>query len=94
MGSYKLAPEAEDDLNAIWLFGLERFGERQADKFYYELLDQCQAIADSPKQYPAADGIRAGYRRSVYCKHSIFYREQAGFVEVMRIYGKQDPEKV
>lgn len=94
MGSYKLSPEADNDLNVIWLFGLERFGEVQADKFYYELLAQCRAIADNPKHYPATDEIRAGYRRSVYQNHSIFYREISDFVEIMRIYGQQDPKNI
>lgn len=94
MGSYELSPEADNDLNKIWLFGLERFGVVQADKFYFELLAQCQLIADTPRQYPAVDEIRAGYRRSVFRKHSIFYREKTGFVEIMRIYGQQDPENI
>jgi toxin ParE1/3/4 len=94
MATYKLSLEAEDDLNVVWIFGLERFGEAQADKFYYDILSHCQNIADNPKQYPAVDEIRTGYRRCVFSNHSIFYREKDGFIEVTRIYGKQDPNKI
>lgn len=90
MAYYKLSPKAEDDLYRIWLFGLMQFGEAQADHYYTELLKQFTHIAQSPLQYPSADKIRQGYRRSVHGSHSIYYRIQTDAIEIMRIIGHQD----
>ncbi len=90
MGIYSLAPEAEDDLNRIWLRGLRDFGEKQADKYYYDFIARFEQIADSPKLYPAVDELRQGYRRSVCGVDSIYYRIIPDGVEIMRILGQQD----
>lgn len=92
MVSYKISLEAEQDLNLIWLFGLETFSQEQADNYYFELLTQFEAIAANPLHYPCVDYIRQGYRRSVYRSHSIYFRVKADFIEIMRIYGQQDPQ--
>lgn len=64
--------DADQDLYVIWLFSVERFGEEQADRYYYELFEQFERIADSPLQYPPVDHIRESYRRSVYRSHAIY----------------------
>ncbi|MCW5784128.1 MAG: hypothetical protein KIT39_12515 [Nitrospirales bacterium] len=37
--------------------------------------------------------MRAGYRRSVFGRHSIYYRIDEQGVEIMRVLRRQDPEK-
>jgi toxin ParE1/3/4 len=43
--------------------------------------------------YPAIEDIRAGYRRSVCGVHSIYYHIDEQGVKIMRVLGRQDPEK-
>lgn len=90
MGIYNLAPEAEDDLNRLWLRGVRDFGEAQADKYYYDFIKRFEQIAESPRLYPAVDDVRQGYRRTVCGVDSIYYRIIDGDVEIMRILGQQD----
>ena len=40
--------------------------------------------------YPVVDDIRAGYRRSVYEKHSIYFVIEGNTVEVRAVVKQQD----
>ncbi len=51
MACYEIAPEANDDLDRIWFFGLERFGVVQADKYYYALMSHFSELAEAPLLY-------------------------------------------
>ena len=47
-------------------------------------------LAAQPYLYPAVDGIREGYRRSVCGRDSVYYRVEADTIEIMAIIGRQD----
>jgi len=46
-----------------------------------------------PLLYPDVDHIHKGYRRSVYGSHSIYYRIDPEEIVIVRILGREDPEK-
>ena len=46
MASYTLTNKAVFDLSAIWEYTVENWSEKQADKYYFMLLDTCQDLAD------------------------------------------------
>ncbi|SDC54187.1 ParE toxin of type II toxin-antitoxin system, parDE [Algoriphagus faecimaris] len=48
MADYKLSHEAKNDLIRIYLFGVERFGMSQADKYYNNLFHCFEMIAQRP----------------------------------------------
>ena len=55
MASYTLTNKAVQDLSAIWEYTVDTWSEKQADKYYFMLLDTCQDLADgkvSGKNYP------------------------------------------
>lgn len=87
---YKLSHEAKLDLARIYWRGMEKFGERQADRYYEALTRRFDAIAEAPYKYPAVDHIREGYRRSVCGVDSIYYRLSGEIPEIMRVLGRQD----
>ena len=89
MANYRLSQEAEDDLYRIWLYGLETFGQRQADSYYDAFFDRFEAIANNPYQYPEADE-RPSYRKSVCGVDTIYYRIESDVVMIIRILGRQD----
>jgi len=89
---YRLSEYAKMDLARIYWRGVNQFGERQAEVYYLALVQRLSDLADAPYQYPAVDHIREGYRRSVCGVDSIYYRINAGVVEIMRIIGRQDTE--
>jgi toxin ParE1/3/4 len=90
MGSYSLTNKAVQDLSSIWEYTVNTWSERQADKYYFMLLDSCQDIADGKvagKNYPEISieifGFNAG-------QHILFYRKLGiGKVEVARILHAQ-----
>ena len=90
MPSYELAPEAEQDLLDIALYGLINFGLVQSEDYRDGLKKRFQELAERPRQYQAVDEIRQGFRRSVYRSHSIYYRIEGNGITIMRILGRQD----
>lgn len=90
MASFKLTEAAKLDLRRIYLRGLEEFGEAQADKYYNALFDRFQELAEQPSAYPAVDGLRPGYRRSVCGVDSIYYRIDNDHVVIAAVLGQQD----
>lgn len=90
MANYKLSLAAKDDLERIYFWGLEQFGEHQADLYLQAFFSQFDLIAQSPNRYPKAVDTRAGYRRSICGRDVIYFRIVEGIVEITAILGKQD----
>lgn len=91
MTTYDLSGAAALDLEAIYVFGAEHFGVRQAEKYTSGLLERFQEIASQATRWPAVDWIRPGYRRSVYVSHTVYYQVMDERVLIVRILSRQDP---
>ena len=92
MADYTLTNKAVQDLSSIWNYTEKTWSERQADKYYFMLLESCQDLADgkvSGKNYPEIDthifGLKAG-------QHILFYRKlKPNKIEIVRIlHGRMD----
>ena len=90
MYTYKLSANAKEDLRRIYNYGVENFGEPQADLYYHGFFDAFERIARNPFLYPSVDNIRKGYQRCPCGIDSIYYRLNNDVVEVMAIVGGQD----
>jgi toxin ParE1/3/4 len=90
MAKYRLSNEAKEDLIRIHHYGVEKFGETQADKFFDSFFEYFDIIAQRPFSFKSVDYIKTGYRRCVCGSDSIFYRINNGVVEIMAIIGRQD----
>lgn len=91
MGKFRLSVEAENDIKAIHRYGVEKFGVRQADRYFHALFDRFQRAADTPFLYPSVDHIRPGLRRTVVGASSIYYRlGNDGGIEIMAVIGRQE----
>lgn len=90
MVNYKLSIEAKNDLIRIHQFGIQKFGEIQADKYYATFFEYFELISKRPYSFESIDFIKTGYRRCVCGTDSIFYRVYNNNVEIMAIIGKQD----
>jgi toxin ParE1/3/4 len=90
MASYTLTNKAVLDLSAIWEYTVDTWSERQADKYYFMLLDTCQDLADakvSGKNYPEINNEILGFRAG---QHILFYRQLShDKVEIARILHTQ-----
>ena len=75
MAKYFLTNKAMDDLSKIWDYTYEVWSENQADKYYNELLQDCQEIAENHnlgKNYTEISTEIFGYKSG---QHIIFYRK-------------------
>ncbi len=75
MVNYEFTNKANDDLNGIWNHTYEEWSEEQADKYYFEILDCCQFIAENQdlgRNYKDIENDLLGY---LINKHIIFYQK-------------------
>jgi toxin ParE1/3/4 len=47
MSKFHLTNKAVEDLSKIWEYTFEVWSEDQADKYYYELLSDCQKLSEN-----------------------------------------------
>ncbi|KPQ19715.1 MAG: toxin-antitoxin system COG3668 family toxin component [Algoriphagus marincola HL-49] len=94
MADYKLSQEAKNDLIRIYLFGVEQFGMSQADKYYNNLFNCFEMIAQRPFSFESMEHIKSGYRRCVCGSESIYFKINQEIVEIMAIVGRQDLSQI
>ena len=94
MNKYLLSNEAKKDLIRIHQYGVDKFGIKQADKYFDSFFIQFDIIAQRPFSFEAVDYIRKGYRRSVCGSDSIYFRINKNIVEIMAIVGRQDLKNI
>ena len=74
MSKYFLSNKAVDDLSKIWDYTYEVRSENQADKYYYELLEDCEELSEYQnlgRNYIEIDLEIYGFKSG---QHIIFYR--------------------
>ena len=94
MANYRISEEAKADLKRIYRYGIQKYGEAQAEFYYEEFFKRFEQLAEQPYLYQAVDDIRVGYRRSGCGVDSIYYRIVGDTVEIMSIIGSQDLERL
>jgi toxin ParE1/3/4 len=74
MAKYELTNKAVEDLSKIWDYTFEVWSENQADKYYFELIKDCQVLAENQnlaKNYTEINDDIYGYKSG---QHIIFFR--------------------
>lgn len=89
------SPLAENDFGNILEYLNEKWGEKVACQFIEITSDVLRQISEKPKLFPLSNK-KMKIRRGVVTKHnSIYYRESATQIEILRIYDtRQDPDKL
>ena len=86
MASYIITKKAVEDLTKIWDYTYEVWSESQADKYYFELLEDCQVLAENQnfgKNYNEISKEIFGYKSG---QHIIFFRKMSeSKIEITRI---------
>ena len=62
MARYRLSRFADADLIEIGSYTLQTWGEEQAGRYFNDLVDWFEKLADNPKPGRACDHIKAGFR--------------------------------
>lgn len=96
MAKINFTKKAKIDLEEIWEYTYENWSEKQADKYYNELIEKCLALKkdfEQGRDYTILLLNLKGYKVN---KHIIFYRllDKGKTVEVARIlHEKMDLKK-
>lgn len=86
MSAYLFTPAARTDLEEIWDYSVEQWGEEKAEAYIRQIRDACEALASGRKKGRAIDGIRPGYLKLAAGSHFLFFRfGNGGVIEVVRI---------
>lgn len=94
MAEYRLNNEAKKDLIRIHQYGIEKFGENQADKYFDTFFEYFKIISQRPFSFESVDYIKEGYRRCVCGSDSIYFKINKDIVEIMAIIGRQDLDNI
>jgi toxin ParE1/3/4 len=85
MSRYVLRPSAEADLEEIWRYSIEHWGEERAGRYMNDLRKAMERAAESPS---AGRKLRIGgriFRVRDATSHRVFYRETEQGIEVLRV---------
>ncbi|MEM0996132.1 MAG: type II toxin-antitoxin system RelE/ParE family toxin [Bacteroidota bacterium] len=96
MLGYKLSPEADLDLEEIFLYTIQTFGLSQAEKYLGEIKAAFSSIIDAPTAAINRKMIVA--EQEIYARrvgsHRIFYRPRRTGIEIVRVlHTAQDIEQ-
>ena len=85
MAELRVTPAALHDLEDIWNYTAQQWGETQA-VHYLDGLNACfEAIATSPLSAPSCEHIRPGYRRQRVGRHTVYYQVNVAMVVIVRV---------
>lgn len=81
--------KAKSDLNEVWHYTENRWGEAQADRYLREINARIMLLCEQPVLGGFADHIRVGYRVRRANRHLIFYKVSATRIDDFRILHEQ-----
>ena len=90
MGKYRLREKADQDIQGIFEFGVERFGIAQTEIYLRGVHKQLDLLADNPHIWPRIEILNMSFQRCVYESHSIYYQQANSEIVIVRILGQQD----
>ena len=83
--TYVLRPRARADLFEIWNYGVDTWGEAQAEKYALRLNEAFNLIADYPEMTRLRPDIDPLVRLHSVGSHVILYEVNAARVQILRI---------
>ncbi|MEO7078687.1 MAG: type II toxin-antitoxin system RelE/ParE family toxin [Rhodococcus sp. (in: high G+C Gram-positive bacteria)] len=89
MSRYVLSPSARVDLEQIWDYTCDRWGDDQAEKYVREIQRAIERVVANPEIGRACDEVRPGYRKHAVGTHTLYYRiagiDVIDVIDVVRI---------
>ncbi|OJV36110.1 MAG: plasmid stabilization protein [Bacteroidales bacterium 36-12] len=88
MANYELSNKAVEDLSKIYEYTFAFWSEFQAEKYYFELIEYCELLAENPNIGKNFEEIGAHIFKFPANKHIIFYKIiNKQQIEILRILG-------
>ncbi|MGK2901670.1 MAG: type II toxin-antitoxin system RelE/ParE family toxin [Mycobacterium sp.] len=86
MNRYVLSPAAVADLEQIWDYTCDRWGDDQAEEYVREIQRAIERVVDNPTIGRACDEVRPGYRKHAVVSHTLYCRDASvDVIDVVRI---------
>ena len=94
MPDYRLTPAAKSDLLEIWNYTIEKWGEKQAEKYLLDIEKKLEQLAANPELGKQRPEINLSYYSFPVKKHIIFYLQSGNHVDIIGIlHEKMDINK-
>ena len=91
MDYYILSKKSEEDIEAIYEFGLQKFGKDQAIEYLIELRSYFELLLKNPNIGKQRNEIKEGLLSFPFSSHIIFYRIISNHIRIVRIlHGSRD----
>lgn len=88
--TYFLSNDAKEDLWRIYTYGINRFGELQAEKYFFMMHDCFDKIVANPLLFPLAEKFQNVERYCVCGVDTIYYNVKKNRIEIVTIIGRQN----
>ena len=86
MTRFFLTPAAEADLEAIWDYTEQNWGQRQAERYVVAIREACRSLAACAYPDRDAGDVRPGFRKAAVGSHMLYFRRRGdGAPEIIRI---------
>ena len=85
MGEFRLRPKAIADLDSIWNYTIDTWGEDQAERYLRMLNKGFHELSKHSELGHFCDDIREGYLKYRAGRHIIFYRQEHYGVDIIRV---------
>ena len=89
MPHYEFTTEAENDLEAIIDFTLERWGQEQAEKYLDGLEELARKLAEGPELGADRSAMLDGLISFPYASHILYYVKQPHGIIILRVLHKR-----
>jgi toxin ParE1/3/4 len=85
--NYKISVKAVEDIENVWLYTLENWSLKQADRYINLIFDEIEYLTNNPTSGKDFNYIRKNYRCSKVKSHLIFYQfiDEQSDIEIIRI---------
>ena len=95
MPEVAFSPLADLDIDEIYEYSLQQFGEQVADRYYTRLFERCDIALRNPGLAKSEDSIVPNLKRISYEAHMIYFvRNSDGGIHVIRIlHQSMDPKR-
>ncbi len=94
MDHYILSKKTQEDIDAIYEFGVLQFGEDQALNYLIELRAHFELLLKNPEIGKKRKEIKDGLYSLPYASHIIFYRILKNHLRIVRVlHGSRDLRK-
>ena len=91
--TYRVSPDADRDLEEIFLYWGERAGEEVADRLIDSITERFWLLGEYPQAGPACNDIAPGVRCFPVGEYLIYYRKAGKYTDILHVFRSTQDQK-